>query len=235
MLKVEGLYVAYGPVEAIKDVSFRVEKGTIVALIGPNGAGKSTILNTLSGIIPVKAGNISLNGRDVTRMSAHRRVSEGMVQVPEGRQVLAGMTVRENLELGGYRRPAREVPADIERIMEYFPILRERGSMPAGALSGGEQQMLAIARGLMARPKVLLLDEPSLGLAPKVIQLIFDFILSLRDDGQTILLVEQNARKALEISSYAYVIENGRLAREGLSGRLQSDPAIVRTYLGQAG
>lgn len=180
-----------------------------------------------------QSGKILLNGRDITQMAAHRRVSEGVVQVPEGRQVLAGMSVRENLELGGYRRPHREVLADIERMEEYFPILRTRKKAQAGSLSGGEQQMLAIARGLMARPSLLLLDEPSLGLAPLIVKLIFEFICNLRDEGQTILLVEQNARQALAVSSYAYVIESGKLALEGPSPELQSDPTVVRTYLGQ--
>lgn len=235
MLEVTGLRVAYGPLEAVRDVSFSVGKGTIVTLIGPNGAGKSTILNTLSGVIPVKSGKVLFEGRDITRMSAHRRVSAGIVQVPEGRQVLAGMTVRENLELGGYRRPQGEISADIDRMTGYFPILGKRITALAGSLSGGEQQMLAIARGLMAHPKLLLLDEPSLGLAPLVVKLIFDFISSLRDEGQTILLVEQNARLALDVSSFAYVIESGKLVMKGPSEQLQSDPTVVRTYLGQMG
>lgn len=233
MLEVTGLRIAYGPLEAVRDVSFSVEKGTIVTLIGPNGAGKSSILNTLSGVVPARSGKILFKGRDITRMSAHRRVSEGIVQVPEGRQVLAGMTVRENLELGGYRRPRAEVSADIERMKSYFPILGTRSSSLAGSLSGGEQQMLAIARGLMAHPELLLLDEPSLGLAPLVIDLIFEFIANLKNEGQTILLVEQNARLALDISSYAYVIESGKLVLQGPSRQLQSDPTVVRTYLGQ--
>lgn len=233
MLEVSGLTAAYGPIEAVRDVTFSVEKGKIVTLIGPNGAGKSTILNTLSGIIAAKSGSVVFKGRNITRMSAHRRVSEGIVQVPEGRQVLAGMTVRENLELGGYRRPRNEVSADIDRMISYFPILGDRVNALAGSLSGGEQQMLAIARGLMAHPKLLLLDEPSLGLAPLIIDLIFKFLVNLRDGGQTILLVEQNARLALEVSSHAYVIESGKLVLEGPSQQLRSDPAIVRTYLGQ--
>jgi branched-chain amino acid transport system ATP-binding protein len=233
VLEVTGLRIAYGPLEAVRDVSFSVEKGTIVTLIGPNGAGKSSILNTLSGVVPARSGKILFKGRDITRMSAHRRVSEGIVQVPEGRQVLAGMTVRENLELGGYRRPRAEVSADIERMKSYFPILGTRSSSLAGSLSGGEQQMLAIARGLMAHPELLLLDEPSLGLAPLVIDLIFEFIANLKNEGQTILLVEQNARLALDISSYAYVIESGKLVLQGPSRQLQSDPTVVRTYLGQ--
>ncbi|MGO9016928.1 MAG: ABC transporter ATP-binding protein [Syntrophobacteraceae bacterium] len=232
MLHVTGIKVAYGPIVAVKDVSFRIGAGSIVALIGPNGAGKSTILNALSGLAPVRSGSIMFDGRDITRMAAHKRVARGIVQVPEGRQVLATMSVRENLELGGYRRRGRSLGADIGRMEEYFPVLSRRSRSPAGSLSGGEQQMLAIARGLMARPKLLLLDEPSLGLAPLVVRFIFEFILKLRDEGQTILLVEQNARQALAVSSYAYVIERGRVVLQGRSDELKSDPAIARAYLG---
>ncbi|MGC8490945.1 MAG: ABC transporter ATP-binding protein [Syntrophobacteraceae bacterium] len=232
MLSVSDLTVAYGPVVAVHDVCFHVPAGSVVSLIGPNGAGKSTILNALSGLTPLRSGTIAFKGRDISRMSAHKRVAEGIAQVPEGRQVLAGMSVRENLELGGYRRPGKEVRADIGKMEEYFPVLRQRSKAAAGALSGGEQQMLAIARGLMARPGLLLLDEPSLGLAPLVVRFIFEFIQKLRDEGQTVLLVEQNAREALEISSYAYVLENGRIVFEGPSEKLRGDPAIVRAYLG---
>ncbi len=217
----------------LKTFSFCILEGSIVSLIGPNGAGKSTILNALSGLAPVRSGSIVFNGRDITRMVAHKRVARGIVQVPEGRQVLATMSVRENLEVGGYRRPRSSVLADIGRMEEYFPILRQRSKSAAGSLSGGEQQMLAIARGLMARPKLLLLDKPSLGLAPLVVRFIFEFIRKLRDEGQTILLVEQNARQAFAVSSYAYVIEGGRVVLQGQSEQLQSDPAIARAYLGQ--
>ncbi len=234
MLSVSDLTVAYGPVVAIRDVCFHVPAGSVVSLIGPNGAGKSTILNALSGLTPLTSGTIAFKGRDISRMSAHKRVAQGIAQVPEGRQVLAGMSVRENLELGGYRRPGKEVRADIGKMEEYFPVLRQRSKTAAGALSGGEQQMLAIARGLMARPGLLLLDEPSLGLAPLVVRFIFEFIQKLRDEGQTVLLVEQNAREALKISSYAYVLENGRIVFEGPSEKLRCDPAIVRAYLGLA-
>jgi branched-chain amino acid transport system ATP-binding protein len=233
MLEVVDITVSYGPVEALRDLSFKVKKGTVVTLIGPNGAGKTTTLNALSGLIPVREGKILLSGRDITRLGSHRRVSEGVVQVPEGRQVLAGMTVRENLELGGYRRPQGDVAADVARMEKRFPILGERRHALAGTLSGGEQQMLAIARGLMAQPRLLLLDEPSLGLAPKLVQAIFDIIRELRDDGQTILLVEQNARQALAVSSYAYVVESGKVVLEGPAEELRSDPAVIRTYLGQ--
>ena len=233
MLEVNDLSVAYGPVEAVRSVSLSVERGSVVTLIGPNGAGKTTILNALSGVVPVQSGRILLDDRDITRLSAHRRVSAGIVQVPEGRQVLAGMTVRENLELGGYRRPIKEVHAAIERMEEHFPILRERSHALAGSLSGGEQQMLAIARALIAKPQLLLLDEPSLGLAPLIVKMIFEYICELRDKGQTILLVEQNAQQALAVSSYAYVIESGGLVLEGPAEQLISDPAVIRSYLGQ--
>lgn len=234
MLDVKNLTVAYGSVEAVGDISFSVKAGTVVTLIGPNGAGKTTILNALSGVVPARSGQIMLNGRDIRRLKAHHRVDAGVIHVPEGRLVLAGMTVRENLELGGYRRNPREVAEDMIRMEERFPILKERRNAPAGTLSGGEQQMLAIARGLMARPKLLLLDEPSLGLAPMMVQTVFKIICELRDSGQTILLVEQNARLALSVSSYAYVIESGSIVIEGPSEKLQSDPAVIRSYLGQA-
>jgi branched-chain amino acid transport system ATP-binding protein len=234
MLEVRHLTVAYGAVEAVQDISLTVEEGAVVTLIGPNGAGKTTMLNTLSGVVQARSGRILFYGQDITRMGAHLRVEAGIVQVPEGRLVLAGMTVRDNLELGGYRRPHREVLQDVSRMEERFPILRERRSAFAGTLSGGEQQMLAIARGLMAAPKLLLLDEPSLGLAPLMVQAVFRIIAELKQSGQTILLVEQNARQALSVSSYAYVIESGSLVMEGFSEKLQSDPAVIRSYLGQS-
>jgi branched-chain amino acid transport system ATP-binding protein len=233
MLEIVDLTVSYGPVEAVRNVSLQVKEGMIVTLIGPNGAGKTTILNTISGVVPARSGKILFDGRDITRMSAHKRVSTGVIQIPEGRQVLAGMTVRENLELGGYRRPYREAQKDVARMEERFPILGERRHLAAGALSGGEQQMLAIARGLMARPKLLLLDEPSLGLAPKMVQTVFEIIRRLHDEGLTILLVEQNAHLALATSSYAYVIESGRIVLEGPAEKLRSDATVISTYLGQ--
>jgi branched-chain amino acid transport system ATP-binding protein len=233
MLEVIGLTVSYGPIEAVREVSFRVGRGAVVTLIGPNGAGKSTTLQALSGVVPVRAGRVVFDGRDISRMGAHKRVPAGLVQVPEGRQVLAGMTVRENLEMGAYHRPQREVASDLARMEERFPILRTRRDTLAGSLSGGEQQMLAIARGLMARPRMLLLDEPSLGLAPLIVKEIFAIVEELRADGLTILLVEQNARLALAASSYAYVMESGSIVLEGSADALRSDPAVARTYLGQ--
>jgi branched-chain amino acid transport system ATP-binding protein len=233
MLEVTDLIVAYGPIEAVRKASFSVKAGSVVTLIGPNGAGKSTTLNALSGVAPVIGGRILFDGEDITRWAVHRRVAAGLVQVPEGRIVLAGMSVRENLELGAYRRPRAEIAADIERMEERFPILGERRNAAAGTLSGGEQQMLAIARGLMARPKLLLLDEPSLGLAPLLVQTVFKIVRELRDGGQTILLIEQNARQALAVSSYGYVIESGKIVLEGPAAELRADPAVIRTYLGQ--
>jgi branched-chain amino acid transport system ATP-binding protein len=233
MLEVTDLTVAYGLIEAVHKISFKVPAGTVVTLIGPNGAGKSTTLNALSGVAPMRGGRILLDGQDISSWSVHRRVAAGLVQVPEGRLVLAGMSVRENLELGAYRRPRGDVAADIKNVEARFPILYERRNVAAGTLSGGEQQMLAIARGLMAHPKLLLLDEPSLGLAPLLVRTVFEIVGKLRDGGLTILLVEQNARQALSVSSYAYVIESGKIVLEGPAAELRSDPAVVRTYLGQ--
>jgi branched-chain amino acid transport system ATP-binding protein len=233
MLEIDGLTVAYGPMEAVRSISFKIKEGAIETLIGPNGAGKTTILNAISGVIPAQSGRILFKGRDITRMSAYKRVSEGVVQVPEGRQILAGMTVRENLELGGYRRPHRDALRDVMRMEDRFPILKERSHLLAGTLSGGEQQMLAIARGLMARPKLLLLDEPSLGLAPKMVQSVFDLIQQLHNEGLTILLVEQNAHLALAVSSHAYVVENGKIVLDGPAEVLRTDQSVINTYLGQ--
>jgi branched-chain amino acid transport system ATP-binding protein len=233
MLEVTDLTVAYGLIEAVHKISFKVPAGTVVTLIGPNGAGKSTTLNALSGVAPMRGGRILLDGQDISSWSVHRRVAAGLVQVPEGRLVLAGMSVRENLELGAYRRPRGDVAADIRDMEARFPILHERRNAAAGTLSGGEQQMLAIARGLMAHPKLLLLDEPSLGLAPLLVRTVFEIVGELRDSGLTILLVEQNARQALSVSSYAYVIESGKIVLEGPAAELHSDPAVIRTYLGQ--
>ena len=233
MLETKDLTVSYGPIEAVREITFTVRKGAVVSLVGPNGAGKTSTLNALSGLVLPSRGRILFEGRDLTRTSAHRRVSEGIVQVPEGRLVLAGMTVLDNLEMGGYRRPAGEVAESIGRMEKRFPILAERRRALAGTLSGGEQQMLAIARGLMARPKLLLLDEPSLGLAPLMVKLIFEIIRELQSGGQTILLVEQNARQALAISSRAYVMESGKIVLEGAARELMSDPAVIRSYLGQ--
>jgi branched-chain amino acid transport system ATP-binding protein len=233
MLEVKGLTVSYGHIEAVRDVSFRVAEGSIVSLVGPNGAGKTTTLNAISGVVPAAGGSMLFQGKDITHASAHRRVSEGIVQIPEGRLVLANMTVRENLELGAYRRSASETRATIAAMEERFPILAERRKSLAGTLSGGEQQMLAIARGLMARPKLLLLDEPSLGLAPLLVQTIFEIIVELHSQGLTVLLVEQNAHQALMASSYGYVMESGKIVLEGSAKQLMADQAVIDSYLGQ--
>ena len=233
MLEVSGLTVSYGHIEAVREVSFHVAEGTIVSLVGPNGAGKTTTLNAISGVVPAAQGSIRFQGKDITRVSPHRRVSEGIVQIPEGRLVLANMTVRENLELGAYRRSASETRAAIAAMEERFPILAERRKSLAGTLSGGEQQMLAIARGLMAKPKLLLLDEPSLGLAPLLVQTIFEIVGELHSEGLTILLVEQNARQALMVSSHGYVMESGKIVLEGSAKQLMADQAVIDSYLGQ--
>jgi branched-chain amino acid transport system ATP-binding protein len=233
MLEVSGLTVSYGHIEAVRDISFHVAEGTIVSLVGPNGAGKTTTLNAISGVVPAAQGTMQFRGKDITRASAHRRVSEGIVQIPEGRLVLANMTVRENLELGAYRRSAGETRESIAAMEERFPILGERRKSPAGTLSGGEQQMLAIARGLMAKPKLLLLDEPSLGLAPLLVQTIFEIIGELHSEGLTILLVEQNAHQALTVSSQGYVMESGKIVLEGSAKQLMADQAVIDSYLGQ--
>jgi branched-chain amino acid transport system ATP-binding protein len=233
MLEVSGLTVSYGHVEAVREVSFSVGQGAIVSLVGPNGAGKTTTLNAISGIVPASAGSIRFQGRDITRMSPHRRVSEGIIQIPEGRMVLASMTVLENLELGAFRRPANEMWSTIDAMERRFPILAKRRTSLAGTLSGGEQQMLAIARGLMAKPKLLLLDEPSLGLAPLLVQTIFEIVGELHSQGLTILLVEQNARQALSVSSHGYVMESGKIVLDGSAKQLMADQAVIDFYLGQ--
>ncbi len=233
MLEVIDLRVAYGQIEAVKGVSFRVPEGSIVTLVGANGAGKTTTLAAISGLLRPRGGAVTFEGRDLTRLGPHAIARLGVVQVPEGRDILATMTVLENLELGAYTRRDRDaVRRDIARMLERFPILGQRRAMAAGSLSGGEQQMLAIARGLMARPKVFLLDEPSMGLAPQLVREIFRIVAELRAEGNTILLVEQNARKALAICDYAYVMESGRITLEGRGADLLGNDAMVSAYLG---
>jgi branched-chain amino acid transport system ATP-binding protein len=233
VLEVTDLRVAYGQIEAVKGISFRVPEGSIVTLVGANGAGKTTTLAAISGLLRPRAGRIAFDGRDLTRLGPHAIVRLGVVQVPEGRDILATMTVLENLELGAYgRRDRAGIRRDIERMLARFPILGERRGLPAGSLSGGEQQMLAIARGLMARPKVFLLDEPSMGLAPQLVREVFRIVAELRSEGNTILLVEQNARKALAICDYAYVMESGRITLEGRGADLLNNDAMVSAYLG---
>jgi branched-chain amino acid transport system ATP-binding protein len=234
MLELDNLEVAYGAIRAVKGISLSIGSGELVALIGSNGAGKTTTLRTISGLLRPRAGRISYEGVDLTRLPAHEIVARGVVQAPEGRQIFGGLTVRENLLLGATaRRTDRAaLEADEERVFALFPVLRERLGQSGGTLSGGEQQMLAIGRALMARPRLLLLDEPSLGLAPLVVGRIFEVIARLKAEGTTILLVEQNARKALAVADRAYVLETGRVVLEGPAAELAANPAVERAYLG---
>ena len=232
MLKVEDLHVYYGSIHAIKGVSFEVNEGEIVTLIGANGAGKSTTLNTVAGLLKPRHGHISFEGNEVAGMPASKIVPHGMALCPEGRRVFQQMTVRENLEMGGYTRPASEIGASIDDVFARFPRLKERHKQIAGTLSGGEQQMLAMGRALMSKPKLLMLDEPSMGLAPILVEQIFDIIKELHADGTTILLVEQNARKALQVADRAYVLETGSITLSGTGSVLASSDAVKKAYLG---
>jgi branched-chain amino acid transport system permease protein len=233
LLEVRNLEVAYGAIKAVRGVSFGVAKGEIVALIGANGAGKSTILNTLSGVLRPHAGLARFGGIDLTTAAPDKIVSAGLVQIPEGREILARLTVRENMELGAWaRRDRGAAHREIDDLMKQFPILGQRQNLPAGQLSGGEQQILAIARGLLARPKLLLLDEPSLGLAPQMVDTVFEVIQRIHNEGVTILLVEQNALRALEIADRAYVVETGRILLSGTGAALRRNPEVQKAYLG---
>ena len=233
MLDVNNLHSGYGKIEILKGLKIKVPEGKIISLIGSNGAGKTTLLMTISGIVPAWKGSIKFKGKSVETLSADQIVRQGIVQVPEGRRVFSRLTVEENLDLGAYTRAGNsEIRKDKEEMFSLFPILKTRTNSLAGNLSGGEQQMLAMARALMARPKLLLLDEPSLGLAPKMIEMIFQLIQKVNQSGLTILLVEQNAWKALEISDYGYVIESGKNQMEGSGQELLSNPEIKHSYLG---
>lgn len=233
MLEVKGLNVFYGNIHALKDVSFNVNKGEIVTLIGANGAGKTTILHTVSGLIQPKEGSISLRGVKINSLSADKMLGHKMVHVPEGRRIFAEMTVKENLELGAYtRKDKKGIKDDIEEMYTRFPKLKERRKQLAGTMSGGEQQMLAIARGLMSRPEILLLDEPSMGLAPMLVQEIFDIIVEINKNGTTVVLVEQNAAMALKIADRAYVLETGNIINEGPAKDLLDNEDVRRAYLG---
>jgi len=236
MLRLEQVSTCYGRIQALRDVSLEVAAGEIVAVIGPNGAGKTTLMNTISRLLPVQGGEILFNGRSITRLSPERVVRLGISQVPERRQVFATLSVLDNLILGAYHRWGRERRAQIEQDLEFifavFPRLKERVRQAAGTLSGGEQQMLALARGWMARPSLLLLDEPSLGLAPLVVKEIFRVSGLLRERGTTILLVEQNARAALELADRAYVMESGQVVLEGRAEQLACDERVQHAYLG---
>ncbi len=235
LLTVSNLQVSYGGIEALKSISFEVARGQIVTLIGANGAGKSTTLRAISGLVPVKAGGITFDGRDITSLDTSRIVGEGIVLVPEGRRVFPNLSVLENLRIGAFLRKDRpEIEAAIEYVYERFPRLKERHWQMAGTLSGGEQQMLAVGRALMARPKLIMMDEPSLGLAPLVVRDIFSIIHRLRDEGITILLIEQNANAALRAADYGYVLETGRITMEGAGMELLNDQRVRDAYLGQA-
>jgi branched-chain amino acid transport system ATP-binding protein len=233
-LEIKDLRVHYGKIEAIKGVSVVVNEGEIVTLIGANGAGKTTILKTISGLRPVSSGSVNFDGQDLNKVQAHERVDLGISQVPEGRGIFPGMTVLENLEMGKFNRKDRksEMQEDLDRIYFLFPRLKERTAQAGGTLSGGEQQMLAIGRALMARPKVLLLDEPSMGLAPQMIANIFRIITEINKQGVTILLVEQNAQQALQRAHRAYILETGTVTKEAKAADLLNDPAVREAYLG---
>jgi branched-chain amino acid transport system ATP-binding protein len=233
-LEIKDLRVHYGKIEAIKGVSVVVNQGEIVTLIGANGAGKTTILKTISGLRPVSSGSVTFDGQDLSKVQAHERVDLGISQVPEGRGIFPGMTVLENLEMGKFNRKDRksEMQEDLDRIYFLFPRLKERTAQAGGTLSGGEQQMLAIGRALMARPKVLLLDEPSMGLAPQMIANIFRIITEINKQGVTILLVEQNAQQALQRAHRAYILETGNVTKEAKAADLLNDPAVREAYLG---
>jgi branched-chain amino acid transport system ATP-binding protein len=232
MLEVAALSSRYGRIPMLADVDLRVGRGELVALVGANGAGKTTLLRVLSGVHPAVRGSVRFEGSDVTHISPRRRVRMGIVQVPEGRQVFGPMSVEDNLRLGAFVRPAREAAGGLERVFAMFPILAAKRRETAGTLSGGQQQMLAIGRALMTRPKLLLLDEPSMGLAPRLVAEIFSIIRSLRDAATTILLVDQNARAALAIADRAYVLEVGRIALSGRGAELLDNPRVQQAYLG---
>ncbi len=234
LLEVDAVSAAYGNIRALQDVSLKVPQGAIVALLGANGAGKSTTLNVISRLVAPTAGSVRFAGEPIHRLAADAIVGRGIVQVPEGREIFRDMSVRENLEMGAYLRTDRtEVRQDLDMVCETFPRLRERYEQKAATLSGGEQQMLATGRAMMARPRMILLDEPSMGLSPLVVEQIFDIVLRLnREQGITILLVEQNVKLALSVSSYAYILENGEIALEGESAALASDEGVQRAYLG---
>ncbi|MGW0050992.1 ABC transporter ATP-binding protein [Nocardia cyriacigeorgica] len=235
MLEVDEIYVNYGRIRALHGISLRVAEGELVTLLGANGAGKTTTMRALSGLLPLTKGRIVFEGRDISRMKAHERVVAGLIQAPEGRGIFPGMSVQENLDMGCYARPFKqktEYAATLDRVFDLFPRLQERRKQVGGTLSGGEQQMLAIGRSLMARPRLLLLDEPSMGLAPMVIQQIFRIISEINQQGTTVLLVEQNARQALKRSDRGYILETGAVTRTGTGADLLVDPAVKSAYLG---
>ena len=232
MLEVRGLTTAYGNIRAIREIDLAVPEGKIVCIIGANGAGKTTLLRTIAGLLRPAAGTITFLREEITALTPAQIVRRGIVLVPEGRAILSRMTVLENLEMGAYQRRDGRVREDIEETMERFPVLKERRNLAGGSLSGGEQQMLAIGRALLAKPNLLLLDEPSLGLAPLIVSRVFRIIREINREGTTVLLVEQNVRQALKVSHYAYVLETGKIVHEGPSPELLDDPKIKESYLG---
>ena len=236
MLRIEGINASYGSIQVLKNVSLKVPKGKVVSIIGANGAGKSTLLKSISGLMKISKGSIFYKDKDIAGMPANRIVGLGISQVPEGRQIFGHLSVLDNIHLGAYlyfkRNNRLEIKQRIDRIYEIFPILETRSKQIAGTLSGGEQQMLAIARALMARPELLLLDEPSMGIAPLILREIFNVIQQLNESGTTILLVEQNARAALKVAHHSYVIERGEIVMEGMAGELLHNPRVKEVYLG---
>ncbi|MGY1820964.1 ABC transporter ATP-binding protein [Geodermatophilus sp. SYSU D00079] len=231
VLHVEDLRVSYGRVEAVRGVSFTADRGSLVTLVGANGAGKSSVINAVSGILRPAGGRITFEGRDVTRTPAHQLVGRGLVQVPEGRQILATLTIEENLQMGAWHTGGTAQRA-IDAVYDRFPVLAQRRALPAGSLSGGEQQMLAIARALVAAPTVMLMDEPSMGLAPKIVDEVFRVIEEIRASGTTVVLVEQNARRALRAADHGYVLQSGQVVHSGAADQLLADERIVQAYLG---
>ena len=234
MLEIKDLCVNYGMIKALKGISFEVNEGEVIALIGANGAGKTTTLHTITGILPAKSGSVTFNGVELTKTPAHKIVKMGMAHVPEGRRIFQQLTVLDNLKLGAFTRNDKDgIAEDMEKIYKRFPRLAERKSQIAGTLSGGEQQMLAMGRALMSRPKIVVMDEPSMGLSPILVTEIFDIITSIRKDGTTVLLVEQNAKKALSIADRAYVLETGRITLSGKASDLINDEQVKKAYLGE--
>jgi branched-chain amino acid transport system ATP-binding protein len=232
LLQVEDIHTYYGAIEALRGVSLRVEEGEVVTIIGSNGAGKSTTLRSISGLTPARSGRVVFGGQEITRLPAHEIVSCGIALAPEGRHCFARMTVRENLDLGAHLRRDSGIDEDLDRVFDLFPRLKERERQKAGTMSGGEQQMLAIGRALMARPKLLMLDEPSMGIAPVLVQRIYETIAEINRQGLSILLVEQNANYALDVAKRGYVLETGEVALTNESAELRNDPAVQRAYLG---
>ena len=234
LLEINDLHVNYGMITALKGISFEVNEGEVIALIGANGAGKTTTLHALTGLIPSKSGSIKLNGKELTKIPAHKIVEMGMAHVPEGRRIFQHLSVLDNLKLGAYtRKDKANIEKDMQMVYERFPRLAERKNQIAGTLSGGEQQMLAMGRALMSNPKIIVMDEPSMGLSPILVSEIFDIITSIRKDGTTVLLVEQNAKKALSIADRAYVLETGNIVLSGKASDLINDESIKKAYLGE--